>query len=321
MLLKCPTAQWQSETKHGHQFVHLILQECNEKVVFARLEELFDELREFGGLYLVFTGGEIALRPDLFELIKSARKRHFSVQLLTSGTLWGEKEWDEIASLGVREVRLSLYGNRPEVHDRVTQVLGSHQKTLKTARALIERGVYLSLTLPILQENAHDVIAALELAESLSSDISIESRITWGDTGSPDSATHNASVQTLREIYKNPRIRYWSGADQSCQISDEDAPCAVGFHTTFIRSNGDVLPCSRWPLVGGNILSESIEDIFRRSPVFSEARALRSDDLKGCMECKLRDGCQICPAMNLKENGDVAKPSPLICKTTLAQKS
>lgn len=31
---------WKSETKHGHQFVHLILQECSEKVVFARLEEL-----------------------------------------------------------------------------------------------------------------------------------------------------------------------------------------------------------------------------------------------------------------------------------------
>jgi tRNA-(ms[2]io[6]A)-hydroxylase len=31
---------WKSETKHGHQFVNLILQECNEKVVFVRLEEL-----------------------------------------------------------------------------------------------------------------------------------------------------------------------------------------------------------------------------------------------------------------------------------------
>lgn len=31
---------WKSETKHGHQFVHLILQECDEDIVFARLEEL-----------------------------------------------------------------------------------------------------------------------------------------------------------------------------------------------------------------------------------------------------------------------------------------
>ena len=31
---------WKSETKHGHQFVHLILKECDEDIVFTRLEEL-----------------------------------------------------------------------------------------------------------------------------------------------------------------------------------------------------------------------------------------------------------------------------------------
>lgn len=31
---------WKSETKHGHQFVHLLLRECDEAIVFARLEEL-----------------------------------------------------------------------------------------------------------------------------------------------------------------------------------------------------------------------------------------------------------------------------------------
>ena len=31
---------WKAETKHGHQFVHLLLQECNESAVYPRLEEL-----------------------------------------------------------------------------------------------------------------------------------------------------------------------------------------------------------------------------------------------------------------------------------------
>lgn len=31
---------WKSETKHGHQFVHLLLKESDEVTVFARLEEL-----------------------------------------------------------------------------------------------------------------------------------------------------------------------------------------------------------------------------------------------------------------------------------------
>lgn len=31
---------WKAETKHGHQFVHLLLKVCEEDIVFTRLEEL-----------------------------------------------------------------------------------------------------------------------------------------------------------------------------------------------------------------------------------------------------------------------------------------
>ena len=31
---------WRAEVKHGHQFVHLLLQECDETIVYPRLEEL-----------------------------------------------------------------------------------------------------------------------------------------------------------------------------------------------------------------------------------------------------------------------------------------
>jgi tRNA-(ms[2]io[6]A)-hydroxylase len=31
---------WKAEIKHGHHFVHLLLKECDEDIVFARLEEL-----------------------------------------------------------------------------------------------------------------------------------------------------------------------------------------------------------------------------------------------------------------------------------------
>ncbi len=33
---------WKSEVKHGHQFVHLLLTECDESVVYPRLQELLE---------------------------------------------------------------------------------------------------------------------------------------------------------------------------------------------------------------------------------------------------------------------------------------
>lgn len=38
-----------SETKHGHQFVHLVLKECDEHIVFPRLEELMNIEAEIVG--------------------------------------------------------------------------------------------------------------------------------------------------------------------------------------------------------------------------------------------------------------------------------
>ena len=51
---------------------------------YAKIIDLFNQLREMGTLSLVLTGGEIFLRPDIMDIIRSARKMGFSVSLLSN---------------------------------------------------------------------------------------------------------------------------------------------------------------------------------------------------------------------------------------------
>ena len=48
---------------------------------------LLDELADAGGLWLLFTGGEIFARPDFLEIYLYAKRKGFLITLFTNGTL------------------------------------------------------------------------------------------------------------------------------------------------------------------------------------------------------------------------------------------
>src|SRR5207302_4498395 len=90
-----------SVARHIPLSVHIDLtMRCNEHCVHcyrvieqrpelttAELKALLDDVARAGTLYLLFSGGEIFLRPDLFDLIEHARRLHFDVRLKSNALL------------------------------------------------------------------------------------------------------------------------------------------------------------------------------------------------------------------------------------------
>src|SRR5688572_2444389 len=62
---------------------------AKNKLSYEVVVDLLDQMAALGVFSVTFTGGEVGLRKDLFELIAEARQRRFAVYLLSSGTLWG----------------------------------------------------------------------------------------------------------------------------------------------------------------------------------------------------------------------------------------
>src|SRR5437660_12530550 len=75
--------------------VHIDLtMRCNERCIHCyrvieqrpeltteELKALLDDVARAGTLYLTFSGGEVFLRKDLFELVEHARRLHFDLRL------------------------------------------------------------------------------------------------------------------------------------------------------------------------------------------------------------------------------------------------
>ena len=61
-----------------------------------------------------------------------------------------------IRDLGVRQVQISVYSHRPEVHDGITKVRGSLERTLAAIRFLTMRGLQVTIANVLMRQNASD---------------------------------------------------------------------------------------------------------------------------------------------------------------------
>lgn len=286
------------------------------------LEDLFAQMAGAGAFAVTLTGGEIGLRKDLWNIVGAARSHHLAVRLLSSGTLWGEDDWDQIVAHGVQEVRVSLYSLEPRIHDLVTLSEGSFERTMGTIEALDARGIKIDVACPVLAANVASVPDVVVWAEERNMGVVIDPNITMTDRSHADPKTTAASSEQLVALYRNERIRaHFKVGDEACNRTSADKPCSVADYATFIDSEGEVFPCVNWPESGGNIKNTRYLTIWRESPVFLAARGLTLAEMATCNGCGAKGQCSPCAGMNLRERGTLALPSTTLCSTTSSKLS
>jgi MoaA/NifB/PqqE/SkfB family radical SAM enzyme len=104
----------------------------NEELSIGKIESAFDILRRLGVVYVSIGGGEPFLRKDLPSVIRLLIKRGFMVRLLTNGTLADENLIKNIASLGLREVSISLDTLDYRKQDYICNSQGVWEKIMKS---------------------------------------------------------------------------------------------------------------------------------------------------------------------------------------------
>jgi radical SAM protein with 4Fe4S-binding SPASM domain len=310
---------------------------CNERcihcyrVVEERPELTTDELKALlgdvagaGTLYLTFSGGEIFLRKDLFELIEHARRLHFDVRLKSNALLITPEKAARLRALGVRQVDISIYGADPAVHDRVTKVPGSLQRSLEGAARLHDAGVTVRLNCPLMKENVGQYKEIRALAERLGVRCGFDPMITAKNDGDPSPIKLRIGRKDLEQVLQDPVLNPDLGTQEACEApavrQDLDhAPCGASHNACYISAYGDVMPCVAMPIACGNVRDEPFAEIWHRSPNMLKVRAIRIRDLHTCSSCTASRFCTRCPGQALVETGDLYGPSPGNCEHALAK--
>ncbi len=155
---------------------------CNERCIHCYLDHedhgemktqeiknVLEQLAQTGTLFLTFSGGEIFLRADLFELLEFARSLHFDISLKTNALLIDSERARKLRELSVRKIQISIYSAEPEVHDAITKVRGSLERTLAAIRFLQAEGLKVKIACPLMKQN----LMAYRNVQALAAELSV----------------------------------------------------------------------------------------------------------------------------------------------------
>jgi radical SAM protein with 4Fe4S-binding SPASM domain len=231
-----------------------------------------------------------------------------------------------LREFGVRRVQISVYSDISAIHDAITKVPGSLERTLAAIPMLLEHGLQVKLACPLMQENLMAYRGVMALAEKLGIPYILDLTITPMMDGSGGPLAHRASVSSLLPVLQDPLLHACKpqpGAQAASTVNSsspalsnavssgiessayEDLPCSAGHNSCYISPYGDVFPCVQLPQAAGNLRREKFDDIWYHAPQLERLRAIRESQLPICSRCEIRSYCERCPGLALMEGGDL----------------
>jgi radical SAM protein with 4Fe4S-binding SPASM domain len=302
---------------------------CNERCVHcyrviedrrelstAEVKALLADLARAGTLYLTFSGGEVFLRPDLFELIAEAKRLRFDLRLKTNALLITTERARRLRELGVRQIDVSIYSADPAVHDAVTQIPGSLARSLAAIERLRALGIGVKINCPLMRATVGGYREVRALAERLGVACGIDPMITARNDGDVSTVrlrigrTDLQGVLQDRDLNPEPLPTAVPGVRPDL----DDVTCGAGHNACYVSAYGDVMPCVAMPIACGNVREQPFAEIWSSAPRMREVRAIRIRDLHTCSGCAASAFCTRCPGQALVEDGDLYGPSTAACE-------
>jgi radical SAM protein with 4Fe4S-binding SPASM domain len=274
-----------------------------------QLKAVFDELAALGVLLLTISGGEPTLRKDFLQLVTYARQLKFAVKIYSNGLKITRELAQELGRLAVQEVQLSLYSDRAELHDQVTRVNGSFDKTVAAARHLREAGVNVVLKTPLMRANADRVKEYTSFVTSLGADYSFDRNLCLREDGSAEPRSVEIDAAAYVAV-----TRQFSKRTERKQGSLADRPCGACSRNVHVEPNGELRPCAQWAVPTGNALEEGVAQAWRTNGKALAIRELTWAALPACRRCDLRSYCSRCFAQAQLEVGDARSPYENACQ-------
>jgi radical SAM protein with 4Fe4S-binding SPASM domain len=314
--------------------IHLDLTyRCNERCVHCYLDHedygemttvevkrVLEELASEGALFLTFSGGEIFLRTDFFELVEFARRLHFDISLKTNGLLVTAERAARLKALGVHKINISIYSADADVHDAITKVRGSLGKSLAAVRLLKSMGLRVKLACPLMKQNLKSVRGVQALADALGVPYVLDLTITPRMDGGLDLLEQRLPAEHLLPILADPVLnpglaaRAEAAKTSAPPSAYDNIPCSAGHNSAYISPYGDVYPCVQMPVPAGNVRRQSFHEVWYGSREMQRVRAVRENMIHVCDRCEIRNFCQRCPGLAFMEDGDMMGPSARACE-------
>ncbi len=299
--------------------------------------EAFHLVNEVAALHvplLVLTGGDPLLRADVLPVIEYAARRSVRCSLTLQPTqLLDAQMMADLKAAGLVRVAFWMHGSTASFDDARWPLPGAHRRTLEMIEACHEVGLPVQINTILSKKNMADVDAMVEVLTRL--DVAIWNVIflvpTTPEQGaemlSPEeheqmfakmylgSETVHFQIKATEAQHYQRYLLQQQVKESRGRMTEADiiphAPNGIsdGKLFAFIDHSGEVLPSRYLPVSAGNVLLQSLGDLYCEAPLFSSLRD--SSRLKGkCGRCPVRDVCGGSRARAYAASGDIFAADP-----------
>lgn len=309
---------------------------------FEEAKRVLDDISSYASPVVVLSGGEPLLREDVFDIARYGTDKGLRMCMATNGTLVTEDTCHKIKDSGIKMVSLSLDGASAEVHDDFRSMPGAFAATTNAARLFKKHDIKFLVNSSFTKRNQKEITKLYpfvkglgatawymfmivptgrgeDIMEELVSMEDYEGFLEWHyemeknedellvrPTCAP--SYYRVVLQKAKEQgddFKRRSLQFSTGGSKGC---------LAGQLIVLIDVDGNVLPCSYFPMAAGNIREKSFKDIWENSELFKDLRNFKA--YKGrCGSCEYVEVCGGCRARAYAMTGDYMDEEPFCSHT------
>lgn len=271
---------------------------------------IIEEGRKMNIIHVTLSGGEPLLHKDILGFLKKCRKLELSVNVLSNLTLLTDDIISEMKKNSLLSVQVSLYSMDAVVHDSITKLNGSFEKTKAGILRLCDEGIPVQISCHIIKQNkdsygdvlhwgwAHNIAVAIEpviFAAYDHSGCNLENRLSIEEVD--DVLTVQMQEGYAESIRKTAKDKE--------KLTENDPICSVCQYSFCVMASGKVFPCAGWQNnVIGDLNHQTVQEIWETSEKIKKLRQIKRSQFSQCVDCKDRGYCTVCMMWNSNENSD-----------------
>lgn len=237
------------------------------------------------------TGGEPLSKGKkfVFDLVKIIKKFNFNeLEIFTNLSLVDDEYIDFFKKNNIK-IATSFYSKNSEIHDEITGIKGSQQKSLRIIQQLVDNDVPVRIGVVIMNKNKDE---AQDLRQWLNHKFGLDEKKQY-DVVRPMGRginSENVPMALFEEKFVNKnKLNYY---DFDRYFYNKQFNSCWG-NKICLKSNGLLYPCVMSSIVLGKF--QKVNKLISKNNSY---RFLTKDKIKVCKDCKFKYLCDECRAMN-----------------------
>jgi len=237
------------------------------------------------------TGGEPTLHPEFEAIIKDIDALGIPFTLFTNA------RWQEPKRLvsflksipTLHGLLISLHGPDAFSHEAFTCTPGSFEETVANIRLATEAGLRVSTSTVITRYNWNRIGEIVAFSKELGARQAVFNRF----IGSPLPQIEPTPLQFIKAVETFEALRAqgtsirWGNPVPNCLAPNSSGVCMAGDAMATVDPWGNVRPCNHAPMIVGNLLTQSLEEVWLSSGM----EKWRSARPPQCLKCSEFPSC------------------------------